>query len=60
MVLDFHLCIAEARSSVWSIISAQPYFQKERIVLLLEFVYFLWFEERQLSRGAKMLAKVIF
>lgn len=59
MVLDFHLCDAETRSSVWGIVSAQSYFQKEHTVLLLQLVYFLWFEERQLSRAAKMLAKVV-
>ena len=56
--LDFHLCYAERRSSRWSELSSQPYFKTETTVMLLELVYFFWFEEKQLSRGAKMLAKV--
>lgn len=60
MALDCYLCYAETRSGAWSFATAQPYFKKEHSVLLLELVYFLWFEERQLCRGAKMLAKVTF
>lgn len=57
--VDFHLCYAEVRSSFWSNTTGQRYCKKETTVLLLDLVYFFWYEERQLSRGAKMLAKVL-
>ena len=56
--VDFHLCYAEAKSSAWSSLSGQPLFKTETTVFLLDLVYFFWYEERQLSRGAKVLVKV--
>lgn len=57
--VDFHLCYAEAKSSAWSSLSGQPLFKIETTVFLLDLVYFFWYEERQLIRGAKVLAKVL-
>lgn len=58
--VDFHLCYAEAKSTFWSNLSGQPLFKIETTVFLLDLVYFFWYEERQLLRGAKVLAKVLF
>ncbi|KAL3139912.1 hypothetical protein ABBQ38_004203 [Trebouxia sp. C0009 RCD-2024] len=57
--VDFHLCYAEAKSSAWSSLSGQPLFKIETTVFLLDLVYFFWYEERQLIRGAKVLAKAL-
>lgn len=59
MQLDFHLCRAENRASRWIQLAGQQFFKIQHTALLLELVYFFWFEERQLARGAKMLAKVV-
>jgi len=58
--LDFQLCYAEYRASCWLLLPGQQFFRIQHTALLLELVYFFWFEERQLARGAKMLAKVMF
>lgn len=58
--LDFQLCYAEYRASCWVLLPGQQFWKIQHTALLLELVYFLWFEERQLARGAKMLAKVMF
>ncbi len=60
MQLDFQLCYAEYRASCWLLLPGQQFFRIQHTALLLELVYFFWFEERQLARGAKMLAKVMF
>ena len=56
--LDLHLCQAENQAKRWIHLSGQNFFKVQHTALLLELVYFFWFEERQLARGAKMLAKV--
>lgn len=56
--LDLHLCQAENQAKRWIQLSGQNFFKVQHTALLLELVYFFWFEERQLARGAKMLAKV--
>ncbi len=58
--LDFQLCYAEYRASCWVVLPGQQFYKIQHTALLLELVYFFWFEERQLARGAKMLAKVMF
>ena len=58
--LDFQLCYAEYRASCWDLGPGQQFWKIQHTSLLLELVYFFWFEERQLARGAKMLAKVMF
>ena len=58
--LDFQLCYAEYRASCWVLVPGHQFWKIQHTTLLLELVYFFWFEERQLARGAKMLAKVMF
>lgn len=57
--LDFQLCCAEYRARCQVAVPGQQFYKIQHTALLLELVYFFWFEERQLARGAKMLAKVI-
>lgn len=56
--LDYHLCHTEHKSSTWRQALGEHHFRAENIADLIEFIYFLWFEARQLSRAAHMLAKV--
>lgn len=56
--LDYHLCHTEHKSSTWRQALREHHFRAENIADLIEFIYFLWFEARQLCRAARMLAKV--
>lgn len=56
--LDYQLCHTAHKSSMWQSALGHHHFVVEAITDLLELVYFLWFEARQLTRAAKMLAKV--
>lgn len=56
--LDYHLCHTEHKSSTWRQALGENHFRAENIADLIEVIYFLWFEARQLSRAARMLAKV--
>ena len=56
--LDYQLCHTEHKSSQWHKMLGKHHFRAENITDLMELVYFLWFEARQLTRAAKMLAKV--
>lgn len=56
--VDFGLCYAEAAASGWHTLRYSIALKIEHIRTMLELVYFLWLEQRQLARGAKMLAKV--
>ena len=56
--LDYHLCHTEHKSSTWRQALGEKHFRAENIADLVELIYFLWFEARQLSRAACMLAKV--
>lgn len=57
--LDFHLCYAEDCAGRWAQLAGLQYCRLKHTAVLLELVYFFWFEERQLARGARMLAKVL-
>ena len=56
--LDYHLCHTEHKSSRWRQALGEHHFRAENIADLIELIYFLWFEARQLSRAAHMLTKV--
>lgn len=56
--LDFHFCQAEGNLSSWRVLLGERHFRVEHIAVLLEMVYFTWFELGQLKRGADMLNKV--
>ena len=62
--LDFYLCYAEDREQnkaiSGDILLREQINKLQHTTLLLELVYFFWFEERQLARGAKMLTKVTY
>ena len=57
--LDFHFCQAESNLSYWRGLLGDAHFRVEHIAVLLEMVYFMWFEMGQLQRGICMLTKVI-
>ncbi|KAL3158632.1 hypothetical protein ABBQ32_011382 [Trebouxia sp. C0010 RCD-2024] len=57
--LDYHLCHTEHKSSRWRHALGEHHFRAENISDLMELVYFLWFEARQLCRAAIMLTKVL-
>ncbi|KAL0019385.1 hypothetical protein WJX77_004716 [Trebouxia sp. C0004] len=57
--LDYHLVHTEYKSSMWHQLLGQHYFRAENIADLMELIYFLWFEARQLTRAANMLSKVL-
>lgn len=56
--LDYHLCHTEHKSSRWRHALGEHHFRAENIADLIELIYFLWFEARQLCRAACMLKKV--
>ena len=56
--LDYHLCHTEHKSSTWRQALGEKHFRAENIADLVELIYVLWFDARQLSRAARMLAKV--
>jgi hypothetical protein len=56
--LDYHLVHTEYKSSMWHQLLGQHHFRAENIADLMELIYFLWFEARQLTRAANMLSKV--
>lgn len=56
--LDYQLCHTEHKSGQWRNVLGKNHFRAENITDLMELVYFLWFEARQLTRAAKMLYKV--
>ena len=56
--LDYHLVHTEHKSSMWRQLLGQHHFRPENIADLMELIYFLWFEACQLTRAARMLAKV--
>lgn len=56
--LDFHFCQAESSLSYWRDLLGDAHFRVEHIAVLLEMVYFMWFELGQLQRGICMLTKV--
>ena len=57
--LDYHLVHTEYKSSMWHQLLGQHHFRAENIADLMELIYFLWFEARQLTRAANMLSKVL-
>lgn len=57
--LDYHLVHTEYKSSMWHQLLGQHHFRAENIADLMELIYFLWFEARQLTRAANMLLKVL-
>ncbi|KAL3135472.1 hypothetical protein ABBQ38_005952 [Trebouxia sp. C0009 RCD-2024] len=57
--LDYHLCHTEHKSSRWRHALGDHHFRAENISDLVELIYFLWFEARQLCRAAIMLTKVL-
>ena len=58
--LDYHLVHTEYKSSMWHQLLGQHHFRAENIADLMELIYFLWFEARQLTRAAIMLSKVLY
>lgn len=58
--LDYHLCHTEHKSSTWRQMLGDHHFRAENIADLIELIYFLWFEARQLSRAAGILVKVCY
>lgn len=56
--LDYHLVHTEYKSSMWHQLLGQHHFRAENIADLMELIYFLWFDARQLTRAANMLSKV--
>ncbi|KAA6420556.1 MAG: hypothetical protein FRX49_09717 [Trebouxia sp. A1-2] len=48
--LDYHLVHTEYKSSMWHQLLGQHHFRAENIADLMELIYFLWFEARQLTR----------
>ena len=57
--LDLHLCSFEEESKQAMLGQpTQPHLKMMYISTLLDMVFFFWFEQQQLARGATMLAKV--
>ncbi len=58
--LDFHLCESEYRSRLLATRTGASFEMRlNNIKDLLDTVYFFWYQERDLARGAKFLAKVV-
>ncbi len=58
--LDFHLCESEYRSHLLATRTGASFeLRLNNIKDLLDAVYFFWYQERDLARGAKFLAKVV-
>ena len=58
--LDFHLCESEYRSRLLATRTGASFeLRLNNIKGLLDAVYFFWYQERDLARGAKFLAKVV-
>ncbi|DBB02296.1 TPA: hypothetical protein ACH3X3_011312 [Trebouxia sp. C0006] len=58
--LDFHLCESEYRSHLLATRTGASFeLRLNNIKDLLDAVYFFWYQERDLARGAKFLAKAV-
>ena len=56
--LEMYLCVVEDRCSSARLMMSTPSLHEYNISVLLELVYVLWVEQKQLQRGARFLAKV--
>jgi len=56
--LDMYLCVVQDRCSSARLMLSTPSLHEYNISVLLELVYVLWVEQKQLQRGARFLAKV--
>lgn len=56
--LELYLCVVQDRCSSARLMILTPSLHEYNISVLLEPVYVLWVEQKQLQRGARFLAKV--
>ncbi len=56
--LEMYLCVVQDRCSSARLIMSTPSLHEYNISVLLDLMYVLWVEQKQLQRGARFLAKV--